>query len=66
MSVCDEAYMKIQWIKMVFNATDEAPERSEKRSSRSDVGAGGTLGGREADGDCTIDERDDVGMAKML
>lgn len=68
MSVGDEAYLQIQWIEMVFNATEEVWEGSNQgRGSK--VGLE-DLARRDGDGGCnvvcSIDERDEVGTAKML
>lgn len=77
MSLHGAAYMHIQWLEMVYNASDTTSGDKRKRSadqrpSRRDVGPGGKLVRRKSDSDaackvvCSIDEADKAGTSKML
>ncbi|KAF5013853.1 hypothetical protein FDECE_172 [Fusarium decemcellulare] len=76
MSVNGAAYMQIQWIEMVYNATKESNDSNEdKRSSESrplsgDAVRKSTLARREDEDGCkvvcSIDEADEAGTTKVL
>ncbi|KAH7170227.1 putative xylanase 3 [Dactylonectria macrodidyma] len=77
MSLGGAAYMQIQWLEMVYNATDVGSEDNEQKRSihprrRDDVGPHGTLVRRDGSDDsackvvCSIDEAADAGTSAML
>ncbi|KAM0272545.1 hypothetical protein ACHAQH_008681 [Verticillium albo-atrum] len=73
MVVNDEAYLQIQWIEMVFNATDtdDASEKKRRQLTRSS-GSGPYGNFVRRDGDerckvvCSIDESGQIGQPVML
>ncbi|KAL6925142.1 hypothetical protein FSST1_002416 [Fusarium sambucinum] len=72
MSLGDSAYMQIQWIDMVYNATKDNDKRSlDNGMLRRSVGIESSLFRREDNDDgckvvCSIDDVDKTGEAKVL
>ncbi|KAF4976666.1 hypothetical protein FZEAL_6704 [Fusarium zealandicum] len=69
-SVDGAAYMQIQWIEMVYNATESSEDKRSQSLKRGAV-QDGTLARREEDKErcevvCSIDEADEAGKTKVL